>query len=72
MTQFHDELKFKMDEYVHLVYRVTKRFPKEELYGVTSQLRRSALFSNLKLYRRVCQGKKQSLYKLFRNFIRIS
>jgi len=25
------------------VYRVTRRFPKEELYGVTSQLRRAAI-----------------------------
>jgi four helix bundle protein len=32
-----------MDEYVHLVYKLTRTFPREELYGVTSQLRRSAL-----------------------------
>jgi len=32
-----------MDEYVHFVYRVTRKFPKEELYGVTSQLRRAAM-----------------------------
>lgn len=32
-----------MDEYVHLVYKLTKKFPKDELFGVTSQLRRSAL-----------------------------
>lgn len=40
---FHEKLKEKMDEYVHSVYGVTRNFPKEELYGVTSQLRRSAL-----------------------------
>jgi four helix bundle protein len=32
-----------MDEYVHLVYKLARKFPQEELYGVTSQLRRSAL-----------------------------
>jgi len=32
-----------MDEYVHLVYKITRSFPKEELYGVTSQLRRAGL-----------------------------
>ena|SRR3989344_3109917 len=43
MEQFHDTLKRKMDEFVHLVYRITKNFPKNELYGATSQLRRAAL-----------------------------
>lgn len=32
-----------MDDYVHSVYRVTRAFPREEIYGVTSQLRRAAL-----------------------------
>ena len=40
---FSEQLKRKMDEYVHLVYKMTKTFPHEELYGVTSQLRRAAL-----------------------------
>ena len=42
-NDFPEQLKMKMDEYVHLVYKMTKSFPKEELYGATSQLRRSAL-----------------------------
>jgi four helix bundle protein len=41
--QFHDKLKRKMDEYVHLVYNITRDFPQSELYGATSQLRRAAL-----------------------------
>ncbi len=32
-----------MDEYAHFVYKISKNFPKEELFGTTSQLRRSAL-----------------------------
>jgi len=43
MNDFHERLKKKMDEYAHLVYKITKKFPKEELYGVVSQLRRAAL-----------------------------
>lgn len=41
--QFHEKLKILMDEYVHLVYKLTKDFPREELFGITSQLRRAAL-----------------------------
>lgn len=38
-----DKLRNKMDEYVHLVYSITKDFPKDELYGSVSQLRRASL-----------------------------
>jgi four helix bundle protein len=31
------------DELAFLVYKVTKDFPKEEVYGITSQVRRAAL-----------------------------
>lgn len=42
-TTFHDRLKILMDEYAHFVYKISKTFPKEEMYGITSQLRRSSL-----------------------------
>lgn len=32
-----------MDEYAHFIYKLTKNFPREEIYGVVSQLRRTAL-----------------------------
>ena len=43
MNEFQEKLKIKMDKYVHFVYRLSRNFPKEELYGTTSQLRRSSL-----------------------------
>ncbi len=33
----------KTDELAHFVYRLTKQFPKEELFGLTSQLRRAVI-----------------------------
>lgn len=43
MGEFQDKLKVKIHLYLKLVYRVTKDFPRDELYGVVSQLRRAAL-----------------------------
>ncbi|MBP9686589.1 MAG: four helix bundle protein [Candidatus Doudnabacteria bacterium] len=36
-------LRRLMDQYAHEVYALSKSFPANELYGITSQLRRSAL-----------------------------
>ncbi len=40
---FKDKLKIKIDNYVHFVYKLTKKFPKDELYGTTSQFKRATL-----------------------------
>jgi len=33
----------KSDELAHLIYKLTRDFPKEEIYGLVSQLRRAAI-----------------------------
>ena len=65
---FHQELKIKMDKYVHLVYSVARNFPREEMYGVTSQLRRSALSVILNYIEGYARGGD----KVYKNFLNIS
>ena len=43
MNDFQEKLKVKMDDYVHRIYSLTRQFPREEIYGCTSQLRRASL-----------------------------
>ena len=43
MDEFSEKLKGKMNEFAHGVYDVTKKFPREEIYGITSQIRRASL-----------------------------
>jgi four helix bundle protein len=57
-----------MDEYVHFVYKVTKNFPKEEIYGVTSQLRRATLSVILNYI----EGYARVKNKVHKNFLEIS
>lgn len=67
-NNFHDRLKEKIDNYIHLVYQVTKNFPREELYGVTSQLRRSVMSIMLNYI----EGYARNRNKVYKNFLEIS
>jgi|SRR3989344_3397183 len=68
LETYHEKLKREMDEYVHLVYSLTTKFPKEELYGVTSQLRRAALSVILNYIEGYARGRD----KVHKNFLEIS
>lgn len=57
-----------MDEFVHFVYGVTKEFPKDELYGVTFQLRRASLSIILNYIEGYARGRN----KVYKNFLEIS
>ena len=42
-SDFHKKLKAKVHGFVLLVYDLTEKFPKSELFGTVSQLRRAAV-----------------------------
>lgn len=65
---YHDELKDLMDDYVHRIYKLAKDFPREELYGVTSQLRRATLSVILNYI----EGYARQGEATYKNFLRIS
>jgi len=67
-VRYHEDLKRIMDEYVHCVYACTRRFPKEELYGSTSQLRRAALSVVLNSI----EGYARQRNAVLRNFLEIA
>ncbi len=67
-TQFHQELNDVMDRYVNRVYDVSRKFPKDELFGVTSQLRRAALSVVLNYI----EGYARQRNAVLKNFLEIS
>jgi four helix bundle protein len=65
---YHNELKALMNDYVHFTYKLTRNFPREELYGVVSQLRRSSLsviLNYIEGYARIGEA-------TYKNFLKIS
>lgn len=65
---FHQKLRALTDEYVHLTYDCTKSFPKDELFGVTSQLRRASLSVILNY----TEGYARQRKAVLKNFLEIS
>jgi four helix bundle protein len=55
----------KADDLVVLIYEVTKAFPREELYGLTSQLRRAVV----SVAANIAEGSGKQYLKEFRQFL---
>ena len=53
---------------VTFVYKITKTFPSEELYGLSSQMRRSAV----SIPSNIAEGSRRSTKKDFRHFLCIA
>ncbi len=68
---FHDELKLTMHKYVKFIYKITKKFPKDELYGVTSQIRRSSISVILNYIESYARRRGHGC-KIYKNFLEIS
>ncbi|MCK9263310.1 MAG: four helix bundle protein [Deltaproteobacteria bacterium] len=58
----------KAMDLVELVYQATKQFPKEELYGLTSQIRRSAV----SIPSNIAEGQARKSTAEFLNFLSIA
>lgn len=68
---FHDDLKKYIHEYIKFIYRITQKFPKEELYGVTSQFRRAGMSIMLNYIEGFARNN-QEKEKVYKNFLEIS
>ena len=58
----------KADEYARAVYNIIRKFPREEVFGITSQLRRAALSVPLN----ITEGFARQSRGSYRQFISIS
>ena len=58
----------KAMELVMLIYRTTKSFPKEEVYGLTSQMRRAAV----SIPSNIAEGQGRNTKRDLRNFLAIA
>lgn len=56
------------DKYAKEIYKITLKFPKDELYGIISQLRRASLSVPLN----IVEGHSRNNKKEFRQFLKIA
>lgn len=67
-NSYHEDLKQLMDEFVHFAYDIISNFPKEEQFGIISQLRRASLSIILNYIEGYARRRKNVL----KNFLEIS
>lgn len=65
---YHATLKEKITDFSHRAYRISRNFPREELYGITSQFRRAVISVALNYV----EGYARIRDKVHKNFIEIS
>ena len=58
----------KSMDVVELIYRATKKFPREEIYGLTSQIRRMAV----SIPSNIAEGQARKSTAEFKNFLSIA
>lgn len=69
MQDYHNLLVWKKSfEFVKLVYRLTTHFPKEEIYGLISQLRRAVV----SIVANIVEGRGKATDKDFLRFLYIA
>ncbi len=68
---FHDDLKKYVHEYIKFIYNITKSFPKEEMYGVTTQFRRAGMSIMLNYIEGYARNNKTK-EKVYKNFLETS
>ena len=67
-VSYQEKLREKSDAYSHAVYSLSKKLPKEEVFGITSQLRRSSLSVTLN----IIEGFARNSRKSYKQFLLIS
>ncbi len=68
---YTDELKITMHKFIKEVYLITNEFPKHELYGIISQIRRASVSVILNFIEGFAR-RTGSECKTYKNFLRIS